>query len=142
MPSAASLARLAVQAGASFVLYAGALVLATVLQSTHDAGVAADRHPLVVAAGRLRSERELTTLQVRRAMESLADASGRYDRLDAAAVAMADALDRLAIDVRKATGSAARLPASLPIPAAPPAVKFVAPAAAPVTHATTGASGR
>jgi len=142
MPSPTTLARLAVQAGASFVLYAGALILATVLQSSHNTAVTVERYPLVVAAERLRSEREITTLQVQRAVRSLADATGRYRRLDAAAMALADAVDRLAMDVKHASGSAAHLPASLPMPAAPPTVAFVAPAPAPVTHSTTGASGR
>lgn len=142
MPSPATLARLAVQAGASFVLYAGALVLATVLQSTHDAAITAERYPLMVAVDRIRSERELTAAQVQRAVQSLADATGKYRHLDAATVALAEALDRLAVDVKRATGSAAQLPASLPMPAAPPAVTFVAPAPAPVTNSTTGASGR
>jgi hypothetical protein len=142
MPSAATLARLAFQAGASFALYAAALVLATVLQSNHDAVVAADRYPLVVAAERVRSERRVTAREVESALWALTDAGERYDRLDTKAAALADALDRLAIDVKRATGSAAQLPASLPMPAAPPTVTFIAPAPAPAIHTTTGASGR
>ena len=142
MPSPATLARLAFQAGASFALYAAALVLATALQSNHDAAVAADRYPLVVAAERLRSEREVTTRQVERALAALTSAGERYDRLDTRAAALADALDRLAVGVKRATGSAARLPASLPMPVAPVSVSVAAPAPPPVTHTTTGASGR
>ena len=141
MPSAATLARLAIQAGVSFVLYAAALVLATVLQSSHDAAVAADRYPLVVAAERLRSERELTTIRIERAVQALAIARDGYDRLDASAGALSATLDRLVHDVRQAAGSAARLPASLPMPAAPPAVSITLPAPPPATQATTGASG-
>jgi len=142
MPSPATLARLAFQAGASFALYAAALVLATVLQSNHDAVVAADRYPLVVAAERVRSERRVTTREVESALWALTDAGERYDRLDRTAAALADALDRLATDVKRATGSAAQLPARLPMPAAPPTVTFSAPAPAPAIHTTTGASGR
>ena len=78
MPSPATLARLAFQAGASFALYAAALVLATVLQSNHDAVVTADRYPLVVAAEQLRSERQLTVRQVERALRG-ADQRRRAD---------------------------------------------------------------
>jgi hypothetical protein len=141
MPSAATLARLAIQAGASLVLYAAALVLATVLQSSHDAAVAAERYPLVVAAERLRLERELTTLRIERALRALTVARGGYDRLDGSAAALTAVLDRLARDVRHATGSAARLPATVPLPVAPPAVSITVPAPAPATHTTTGASG-
>jgi len=143
MLSPASLARLAVQAGVSFALYAGALVLATVLQSSHDAAVASDHRPLVVAADQLRSERERTTWELDAAVRALAAAGQRYDRLDDASATLADALDRLARGVKRATGSAAQLPASLPMPAAPATVYVTAPAPAPpATHSTTGASGR
>jgi hypothetical protein len=142
MPPLAVLARLALQAGASFVLYAGALVLATALQSSHDGAVAADRYPLVVAAERLLSERELTTRELERAVQALTDASRRYTRLDRASGQMADALDRLALGVKRATGSAARLPSTVPMPAAPAPLVVTAPAPAPATHSTSGASGR
>jgi hypothetical protein len=144
MLAPASLARLAVQAGASFGLYAGALVLATVLQSSHDAAVAADRQPLMLAASQLRSQREQTTHELDTAVRALTAAGRRYDRLDDASAALADALDRLARGVKRATGSAAQVPASLPMPAAPATVYVTAPAPAapPATHTTTGASGR
>ena len=140
----AAVARLAVQAGTSFALYAGALVLATVLQSSHDAAVAADRQPLLVAADQLRAERERTTQELDAAVRALTAAGQRYDRLDDASATLADALDRLARGVKRATGSAAQLPASLPMPAAPATVYVTAPAPAapPATHTTTGASGR
>jgi hypothetical protein len=142
MPSPATLARLAIQAGASLVLYAAALVLATALQASHDAAVAFERYPLVVAAERLRLERELTTGRMERALHALGAARGGYDSLDGSVAALASALERLTRDVRRATGSAARLPATVPMPAAPPAVSITLPAPAPATHATTGASGR
>jgi hypothetical protein len=144
MVSPASLARLAVQAGTSFALYASALVVATVLQSSHDAAVAADRQPMVIAADQLRSQRERTTQELDAAVRALVAAGQHYDRLDDASAALADALDRLARSVKRATGSAARLPASLPLPAAPATVYVTAPAPAapPATHTTTGASGR
>lgn len=140
MPSAAQLARLAIQAGASLGLYAPALVLVTVLQSSHDTAVTAARQPLVIAAERLRSEREHTTAELQRAARALCDAGARYDRVKQASTALEAALDRLAAGVERATGSAARLPASLPMPPAPQALTITAPA--PATHATTGASGR
>ncbi|HET6819236.1 MAG TPA: hypothetical protein VFH98_01645 [Candidatus Limnocylindria bacterium] len=142
MPSPAALARLAIQAGTSFALYAGALVLATAFQSTHDAAVAADRYPLVVAAQQLRSQRQHTARELDAAVQALTTASHRYSRLDDASAAMADALDALARGVKRATGSAARLPAALPMPAAPTTVYVTVPAPAPATHTTTGASGR
>jgi hypothetical protein len=145
MLSPASLARLAVQAGASFALYAGALVLATVLQSSHDAALASDRQPLVAAAEQLRSQRERTTQELDAAVRALTAASQRYNRLDDASASLADALDRLARGVKRATGSAARLPATVSMPAGPATVYVTAPApvaAAPATHTTTGASGR
>jgi hypothetical protein len=142
MPSPTSLARLAVQAGASFALYAGALVLATALQSSHDAALANDRHPLVAAAEQLRSQRERTTRELDAAVRALTAAGQRYNRLDDASAALADALDRLARGVKRATGSAAQLPISVAMPVAPSTVYVTVPAApAPATHTTTGASG-
>ena len=144
MRAPASLARLAVQAGVSFALYAGALVLATVLQSSHDAAVASEHQPLIAAADQLRSERERTAQELDAAVRALSAAGQRYERLDDASATLADALDRLARGVKRATGSAAQLPASLPMPAAPATVYVTAPAPAapPATHTTTGASGR
>lgn len=142
MLAPAAIARLAVQAGASFALYAGALVLATVLQSTHDAAVATERQPLMVAATQVRSQRERTMEDLDAALRALTAAGQRYDRLDEASAALANALDQLARGVKRATGSAAQLPASLPMPAAPATVYVAAPAAPPASHTTTGASGR
>jgi hypothetical protein len=142
MLSPAQLARLAIQGGVSFALYAGALALATALQSSHDAAVAASQAPLVTAAERLRLERALTTQQLEQALAMLARAGNRYEAVGRTSQAMGGALARLAADVKIATGSAARLPASLPMPPAPSTVYVTAPAPPPATHTTTGASGR
>jgi hypothetical protein len=142
MPSLATVARLSLQLGASFALYAGALVLATALQSAHDAAVTAERRPLQKSAEWLRTERAYTERQLAAAVRALSAAGDRYDRLDGASAGLAAALDRLASNVKHATGSAARLPASVPMPAAPSTVYVNVPAPAPSTHTTSGASGR
>jgi hypothetical protein len=142
MPSLATLARLSIQVGASFALYAGALVLATMLQSAHDATVTAGRRPLQVAADRLQAQRAITERELGMAVRALTQAANRYDRLDSASAEMAAVLDRLASRVERVTGAAARLPASVPMPAAPASVQVTVPAPAPPTHTTTGASGR
>lgn len=140
MKTLGSVARVAAQAGASIILYAGALVLATVLQSHHDAAVTADRRPLQLSVEQLRRQRQLTSLELQRAVAALTRATDGYGRVDDSASSLDEALEQLAANVEKATGLAARLPDNVPMPATPRTVSIPAPA--PATQATGGASGR
>ncbi len=120
-------------------LYAGSLGLVTLLQAEHDADTARANAPLGQAAARAEAEREAAGRSLRAASAALQAASDRYADTTDASAALDAALQELAASVEAATGAAARLPASVRLPSAPSAVT---PVAAPVTNATTGASGR
>ena len=120
-------------------LYAGSLSLVTVLQAEHDAGTARANAPLGEAAARVEAGREAAGRSLRAASAALQAASDRYADTTEASGALDAALQQLAASVEVVTGAAAHLPASVRLPSAPSAVS---PVAAPVTNATTGASGR
>jgi hypothetical protein len=120
-------------------LYAGSLSLVTLLQVEHDAGTARANAPLGEAAARAEAEREAAARSLRGASAALQAASNRYADTTDASLALDAALKQLAASVEAATGAAARLPASVRLPSAPSAVTSVT---APVTNATTGASGK
>jgi hypothetical protein len=141
MPPYRSVIHLPFIFGASAALYAGSLALTTSLQAGHDAAVADARLPLVQAVQQTRLERVRATIAVRGASSALEAAGLDYARLGTSADRLADALSTLAAGVQRATGSAARLPTSVSLPAAPSTTVVVG-APAPTTNGTTGASGR
>jgi hypothetical protein len=119
-------------------LYAASLALVAGQQSQHDGLLTSQRTPMVDAVARAAAERLAAEEAVLRASLMLQRASGGY----AGAAALSADMDRLlailAGQVADASGAAARLPTSLPLPAAPAGVSRVAPA----TVATTTASGK
>jgi hypothetical protein len=119
-------------------LYAGSLGLVTLLQADHDAATKLQNAPLSDAAARAEAEREAAGRSLRGASAALGAATDAYADLTAASGAVDAVLQELASQVEAATGAAARLPTSVRLPSAPSAVTSVA----PVTNATTGASGR
>jgi hypothetical protein len=130
---------LPVFAGASAVLYAGSLALVTALQSDLDAELAATRAPMLEASRQAATEGAQTISAVKRASDALSAAVARYGAATDASLSLDAALSALAEQVSRATGAAARLPATISLPAAPSRVGGVV--VAPPTQATTGASG-
>jgi hypothetical protein len=120
-------------------LYAGSLGLVTTLQVQHDADTARANAPLVDAANRAAWERASARQSVRDAASALQAAVDGYSAATAASLDLDAALQALSAKVEAATGAASRLPTSVRLPSAPSGVTSVA---APVTNATTGASGK
>jgi hypothetical protein len=120
-------------------MYAGSLGLVTLLQARHDADTARANAPLAEAAARAAAERLAAGRALADASAALRAAVGGYEDASAASARLDDALQDLSSRVEDATGAAARLPSALRLPSASSTVTSVA---APVTNATTGASGR
>lgn len=126
---------------ATAVLYAGSLGLVSVLQGSHDAALLRERAPLVDGAAAAAMQRSATLRAIQAANEALAGAAAGYDAALARSHVLDQRLATLAERVGAVTGAAARLPSSIVLPAAPRAAVVSAPAGAPATNATTGASG-
>lgn len=138
MPASRSLLHLPIYAAACTGLYAGSLGLVTMLQAQHDVGAARDVAPVVDALGRAVADRRAAETAVRSASGALTNASNRYASAAALAGEVDAAMAAYARQVAELTGAVARLPTAIALPAAPGAVAHVS---APVTQATTGASG-
>ena len=133
------LLHLPVYAAACTGLYTGSLALMTMLQSQHDAAVALEQAPLVNAVGSAVSARRGTEEALRAASGELRAASEHYASATTLSAQVDAAMSAFAKRVAVVTGGASHLPGSVPLPAAPGGVAHVA---APVTQATTGASGK
>jgi hypothetical protein len=133
------LLHLPVYAAACTGLYAGSLALMTMLQAQHNAGVVLDQTPLMDAVSGAESARRGTEEALRAASGALGAASDHYASATALSAQVDAAMVAFAKQVATVTGVAAHLPGSVRLPAAPGAVSHVA---APVTQATTGASGK
>jgi len=128
--------------GLSTVLYAGSLAGVTALQSSQDEAARASTADLRAVLERARDERAW----LERAVSESGSAFNRhleaYGDLEARASAISDELASLASLVDEVSGSAASLPTRLPqAPSVTRLVRVSVSAAAPPTHATTGASG-
>lgn len=134
------LAHLPIIAAACAATYAGSLALVAGQQSVHDARLAAARDPMLEAARRAAFERARTMALVNAASEALAAAADGYAGAINASATLDAALAALAEQVSAVTGSAAQLPDSIALPAAPSRVVQQV-VVAPPTQATTGASG-
>ena len=133
------LLHLPVYAAACTGLYAGSLALMTMLQAQHDAAVMLEQTPLIDAVSSAESARRGTEEALRAASGALGAASDRYASAAELSAQVDAAMSALARQVAAVTGVASSLPGSVRLPAAPGAVTHVT---APVTHATTGASGK
>ena len=131
-------AHLAVLLGASAGIYAVSLAGVTALQSATDQAVIDDRAPLGAATTSLSGGHDALESDLDRAARAYDDAAAGYDRLGPRLDAMETSLDALAGSVSKVSGAARALPGHV---ALPPVTRTVTTKAAPVTHATTGASG-
>ncbi len=129
---------LAVLVGASAGIYAVSLAGVTLLQSSADLAVIEDRRPLDAATSGLADGHDALGADLTRAAQAYSDAAGRYDRLAPRLADTETSLDALAATVARIGGDAKALPGRV---ALPKVTRAVSGAKAPVTHATTGASG-
>jgi hypothetical protein len=132
-------AHLAVLLGASAGIYAVSLAGVTALQSATDQAVIDERAPLGAATTSLSDGHDALEGDLERAARAYGDAAAGYDRLGPRLDAMETSLDALAGTVSQVSGAAKALPGHVTLPVV---TRTVTTAAAPVTHATTGASGR
>lgn len=125
---------------ASAVLYATTLGAVAFLQSSQDVALRRETAPLQQAADRATLRAEEARRALTDAGRALATAGERYAATTQRAADVDDVLQELAARVEAVSGSAATLPRSVPLPAAPAPV--ILRAAPPPADATTGASGR
>jgi len=131
-------AHLAVLLGASAGIYAVSLAGVTALQSATDRAVMDERAPLGAATSTLAGGHDAVETDLERAVRAYGTAVASYDQLGSRLDAMETSLDALAGTVSQVSGAAEALPGHVALPAV---TRTVTTRAAPVTHATTGASG-
>jgi hypothetical protein len=131
---------LAVLVGLSASAYAGSLALVTMLQSTTDAAVAAERAPMREIADAITASHDDLVTTVADAARRYSLMTGRYGALLPELAQVETSLDTLAKTTSSVTDTALTLPSHVSLPAVPTA--RIVRVAAPTTHATTGASGR
>ena len=131
-------AHLAVLLGASAGIYAVTLAGVTALQSATDRTVMDERAPLGAATSTLAGGHDAVETDLERAARAYGAAVASYDRLGSRLDAMETSLDVLAGTVSQVSGAANALPGHV---ALPEVTRAVTTKAAPVSHATTGASG-
>lgn len=131
-------AHLAVLLGASAGIYAVSLAGITALQSATDQTLIDERAPFGTATSTLAGGHDALETDLERAARAYGDAAAGYDRLGPRLDAMETSLDTLAGTVSQVSGAAKALPGHVTLPVV---TRTVTTKAAPVTHATTGASG-
>jgi hypothetical protein len=129
---------LAVLLGASAGIYAASLAGVTALQSSADRAIIDARAPLDAATVSLTGGHDALESDLDRADRAYGDAAARYDRLAPRLDGLETSLDTLAGTVTQVSGAAKALPGRVTLPKV---TRTVQTKAAPVTHATTGASG-
>jgi hypothetical protein len=130
---------LAVLLGASAGIYAVSLAGVAALQSSADQARIDDAAPLDAATVSLSGGHDALEIGLDRAARAYAEAAAGYDRLAPRLDAMEASLDALAGTVAQVSGAAKALPGRVSLPTVTRTVTVRA--KAPVTHATTGASG-
>ena len=138
MAAPRALLHLPVYGAACTGLYAGSLALMAMFQAQHNAAVVLDESPLMDAVTRAESARQGAEAALRAASGALGTASDRYADATALSAEVDKAMAAFAKQVASVTGVASRV-SGVKLPAAPGAVTHVS---APVTQATTGASGK
>ncbi len=132
---------LAVLAGLSVSAYAGSLALVTVLQSSADGALIAERAPVRAAADAIRARHDGLDAVVAAAVRRYDEMSDRYGALLPGIVGMEASLDTLARTTAGVTDSTLAMPTHISLPSIQAAPRVIR-VAAPATQATTGASGR
>ena len=130
---------LAVMLGASAGIYAVSLAGVTALQSAADRALIEDRAPLGEATRSLSGGHDGLETDLDRAAREYGAAAASYDRLGPRLDEVETSLDALAGTVSQVSGAARSLPGHVALPAV---TRPVSSRPAPVTHATTGASGK
>jgi methyl-accepting chemotaxis protein len=129
---------LAVLLGLSAGAYAVSLAGVTALQSETDRQANDVRAPIDAAAAAISTSHDRLQDDLDQAAGAYTEVAARYAQLSSGLDTMEAALDRLAGRVTKVTGAANALPAHVSLPH----IKVTVPrTSAPVTHASTGASG-
>jgi hypothetical protein len=127
--------------GVSAGLYAVSLAGVTALQSSAERAVAAGQAPTVAAVEALGAGHDALERRLASGGSAYEAAAARYARTAESLAALERQLDSLATSVGKVAGVASHLPAHVALPSLPQSMPVFA-AAAPVVHATTGASGK
>jgi hypothetical protein len=132
---------LAVLGGLSASAYAGALSLVTLLQSSSDAALVAERTTIRQAADAIKASHDGLEAAVDGATLRYGRVTDRYGALLPMLAGVESSLDVLARTTAGVTDSTLALPARVSLPTVQAAPRVVR-VAAPTTQATTGASGR
>lgn len=132
---------LAVLAGLSAGAYAGSLALVTMLQSSADAALVAERVPVRAAADEIAASHDGLEAAVAAAANRYSRLAERYSGLLPAIAGIETSIDSLAKTTAAVSDSTLSLPTHVRLPAVQAAPRVVR-VAAPATQATTGASGR
>lgn len=137
---------LAVLAGLSASAYAGSLALVTMLQSSADASLVAERAPIRAMADSIAANHDRLEATVAAAGLRYNEMTDRYGALLPKLATVETSLDALAKTTAGVSNSTLKLPTHISLPTVHAAPRIAsapaAGAAAPATHATTGASGR
>jgi hypothetical protein len=131
---------LAVLVGLSASAYAGSLAFVTMLQSSADAAVVAERAPIREIADAIMAGHDDLETTVADATRRYSLITERYGALLPKLAQVETSLDTLAKTTSVVTDSALTLPSHVSLPRVLTAPRIVR-AAAPTIHATTGASG-
>ena len=132
---------LAVLAGLSASAYAGSLALVTMLQSSADAALIAERAPIRAIADTIAARHDGLEATVAAASRRYSQMTDRYGALLPKLATVETSLDTLAKTTAGVTDSTLTLPTHVSLPSVQAAPRVVR-VAAPTTQATTGASGR
>ena len=127
--------------GVSAAVYAASLAAVTGLQAGQDQAVRDANVELAGSIADARLTREDAEVQLLLARHAYGRLAGGYEDVRAEADRLSREVAELASAVEAVTGSAAQLPASVPLRPAQRIVTVTVPVAAPAVHATTGASG-
>lgn len=131
---------LAVLVGLSAGAYAGSLAVVTLVQSTTDASVSAQRAPTRVIADAITAAHNDLEANVADAMRHYGLIADRYGALEPEFATLETTLDALATTTSSVTNSVRTLPTRVNLPKVSSTARVVR-AAAPASHATTAASG-
>lgn len=132
---------LAVLAGLCAGAYAGSLALVTMVQSSADAALTAERAPIRDVAATIAAQHDALEATAAAAIRRYGQVTDRYGALLPNLATVETSLDALAKTTAGVTDSTLAFPTHISLPTVQAAPRIVR-VAAPATHATTGASGR
>ena len=139
LPSLGVPAHIGVMLGLSTGAYALSLALVSGLQASSEAALAADRAPALATIDAVDRSYVRLEAEVQAARSAYDAAAAAYAKSGTGFQDMEARLADLAAAVAEINGTAASMPTSIKLPSVS---RSVSGAAAPVVHATTGASGK